>query len=109
MINSDAGMQQNLELIQGMYEAIAALKRDIAPKNFDNYLILAEGPIEQIRRLRAEIDEFLGIQEAVARAEADAMDLATFEDQEPEPSRPFHDYLAESNQQRSGGSNAAPA
>jgi len=83
-----------------MYDVIVALKRDIAPKNFDNYLILAEGPIEQIRRLRAEIDEYLGIKEAVARAEEDAIDLATFEERENEPTRPFS--LAESSQPRSG-------
>jgi hypothetical protein len=68
MINTDAGMQQNLELIQSMYRAIAALKRDIAPKSFTNYLILAEGPIEQIRRLQDEVHEYLGIKEAPAAA-----------------------------------------
>ena len=109
MITSDAGMQQNIELIQGMYEAIAALKRDIASKNFDNYLILTEGPIEQIRRLRSEIDEYLGIKEAVARAEKDARDEATFDDREQEPSRPLREFLAGSRQPLSGDSNVAPA
>ena len=72
MINSDAGMRQNLELIQSMYQAIAALKRDIAPLNYKNYLIMAEGPIEQIRRLRAEINEYLGVQESAEPAEIQA-------------------------------------
>src|SRR5690349_1038945 len=105
MINTEAGMQQNLELIHGMYQAIAALKRDIAPKNFTNYLILAEGPIEEIRRLRTEIEEYLGITGAVARAEVDARELGSFEERENEPGRPFS--LAES-QPPSGDSNVAP-
>ncbi len=61
MITSDEQLKVNLELIASMYQAIASLRRDIAPRNFRNYEILAEGPIEQIRRLRQEIDEFLGV------------------------------------------------
>lgn len=106
-INSDAEMQVNLELIQGMYRAIADLHRRIAPQNFTNYLIFAEGPIEQIRRLKAEIDEYLGIQQVVAQAEEDVRDLALCEAQEPSP--PFREFLVESNQPATGGSNAAPA
>ena len=106
MIRNDAEMRVNLDLIEGMYRAIVALKRDIAPKNFTNYLILAEGPIEQIRRLRAEIDEYLGITGAVSRAEEDARDLVRFEERENEPARPFS--LAESSQPRSGDSNITP-
>lgn len=85
MINSDAALEKNLQLIQSMYQAIVALKRDIAPQNFTNYLILAEGPIEQIRRLRAEIDEYLGIQEAVAAAEREALDLVAQDAPTAEP------------------------
>jgi len=61
MIHSDAEMQVNLELIEGQYRAIARLRRDIAPLNYRNFEILTEGPIEQIRRLRQEIDDYLGI------------------------------------------------
>ena len=67
MINSDEQMQVNLELIKSMYGVIARLRREIAPLNYRNYEIMAEGPIEQIRRLRQEIDEYLGIQEPAAR------------------------------------------
>jgi hypothetical protein len=109
MINSDAGMQQNLELIGLMYGVIARQKREIAPLNYKNYLIMAEGPIEQIRRLKAEIDEYLGIKEAVAMAEEDALDLAVSEERNQEQSKPLGSYLADSAQPRSGGSNVAPA
>jgi hypothetical protein len=66
MITSDEQLNVNLELIASMYQAIANLRREIAPLNFRNYEILAEGPIEQIRRLQKEIDEYLGIQVAPA-------------------------------------------
>ena len=61
MIHSDAELAVNLELIGRMYHAIAELHRRIAPLNHANYLILAEGPIDQISRLKQEIDEYLGI------------------------------------------------
>jgi hypothetical protein len=77
MIKSDAEMQVNLESIQGMYRAIAELHRRIAPQNFMNYLIMAEGPIDQIRRLQSEVDEYLGIKEAAASARAHGAELNT--------------------------------
>lgn len=69
MIHSDEQMQVNLELIEGMYRAIAELRRRIAPVNYTNFLVMAEGPVEQIRRLRQEIDEYLGVQELARRSE----------------------------------------
>lgn len=62
MINSDAELEVNLASIDRFYRMIARLRHEVAPLNFRNYEILAEGPIEQIRRLRQEIDEYLGIQ-----------------------------------------------
>jgi hypothetical protein len=67
MIKSEAELEVNLESIARFYRVIARLRRDIAPLNYRNYEIMAEGPIEHIRRLRREIDEYLGIQEPVAR------------------------------------------
>ncbi|MCI0358726.1 MAG: hypothetical protein L0211_09615 [Planctomycetaceae bacterium] len=64
MIKSDEQMQVNLDLIESMYHAIARLRREIAPLNYRNYEIMAEGPIEQIRRLRQEIDDYLGVRYA---------------------------------------------
>jgi hypothetical protein len=108
-IQSDAELEVNLELIQGMYRSIAELHRRVAPQNFTNYLVFAEGPIERIRRLKAEIDEYLGITAAVAQAEEDARDLATFEEREHEPPLPFREFLAEKDQPLGGDSNVARA
>jgi hypothetical protein len=108
-IHSDEGLRVNLELIGNMYEAIISLKRDIAPQNFTNYLILAEGPIERIRRLKAEIDDYLSIQDAVARAEKEALELASAEEREEHSARRMPSYLTESSQPLTGESNAAPS
>ena len=62
MITSDAALEVNLEFIVTFYRQIARLRQEIAPRNYRNYEIMAEGPVEQIRRLRQEIDEYLGVQ-----------------------------------------------
>jgi hypothetical protein len=44
-----------------MYKSLAALHARVAPLNFQNYLILAEGPVDHIRRLQKEIDDYLAV------------------------------------------------
>jgi hypothetical protein len=61
MIHSEVGLKQTIDLLAGQYHALASLHRDIAPQNHANFLVLAEGPIEQIQRLQQEINEYLGI------------------------------------------------
>jgi hypothetical protein len=61
MIKSDAELQQSLEQMERMYRALAHLRADIAPQNYANFQLLAEGPIDEIRKLREEIDAYLGI------------------------------------------------
>jgi hypothetical protein len=63
MIQSDAGLRQSIEQLQRMYEILAELRSEMSARNPDHFKLFAEGPIEQIRRLRAEIDEYLGIDE----------------------------------------------
>ncbi|HUE71406.1 MAG TPA: hypothetical protein VMP01_11030 [Pirellulaceae bacterium] len=66
MIKSDAEVLQSIELMGGMYRALVSLHRDIAPQNFTNYQVLAEGPIDEIARLQRDIDAYLGITETAA-------------------------------------------
>jgi hypothetical protein len=44
-----------------MEAALAALRQDVLPKNKRDYEVYAEGYIDQIAKLRAEIDAYLGI------------------------------------------------
>jgi hypothetical protein len=70
-ITSRDGMQQALEQLARLYEGLAALRRDVEPLNPRNFAALAEGHLDEIRRLQHELDSYAG---AVA-AEEDAAPL----------------------------------
>ena len=65
MINTDAQLQQALEQIQGLCRALDSLRRDIFPKNPKNFALLAEGPVDEIHKLQADIDAYINRLEAV--------------------------------------------
>jgi hypothetical protein len=65
MIENDAGFQQTIEQLERMYRVVAELRSRMAEINPTQFELFAEGPIEEIRRLRRDIDSYLGIQEAV--------------------------------------------
>jgi hypothetical protein len=66
MIKSEIGLKQTLEVMVGQYEVLAELHRRIAPVNFRNYLILAQGSIDMIRQFQQEINEYLQVSEQMA-------------------------------------------
>jgi hypothetical protein len=66
MIENEAGFRQTIEQLERMYRVVAELRSRMGRTNPLQFELFAEGPIEEIRRLRREIDEYLGIQEAVA-------------------------------------------
>jgi hypothetical protein len=83
MIETETGLRQTIEVMAGQYRALAALHRDIAPLNFQNYLLMAQGPIDYIRQFQREIHEYLGIAEQMASAEPDEPA------QQPQPAQPM--------------------
>ncbi len=57
MIKTEAQLQQAIERIQGLCRAIDSLRADIFPKkNAQNFAIMAEGPVDEIRELQSDID-----------------------------------------------------
>jgi len=46
--------------------AIEALRADVFSKNPRNFAVLAEGPLDQIRKLQADIDDYVSRLEKVA-------------------------------------------
>jgi hypothetical protein len=68
MITNDEGLEVTIEQLARMYRILAGLHAQIAPLNHANYQIFAEGPIDEILKLRREIDEYLGVAEAPATA-----------------------------------------
>lgn len=48
-----------------MQDSLRNLVADVLPKNRHNFAVLAEGPMEEIRRLQAEIDVYTGVASAI--------------------------------------------
>lgn len=71
MIKSDEGLMQSVECMVDMYSALVELHRRVAPQNFRNYLVLAEGPVDEINRLRRDIHAYLEVTELAAKPPLD--------------------------------------
>jgi hypothetical protein len=65
-IKNEAQLQQAIEQIQVLCRAIDSLRADIFPKNPRNFAIMAEGPVDEIRKLQADIDAYIQHLEAAA-------------------------------------------
>ena len=59
MIQTEAQFQQAIGQIERLYQGLDAIRRDVLHKNPRNFAILAEGPLDEIRKLQAEIDRFV--------------------------------------------------
>jgi hypothetical protein len=64
MIQNESQLRQALEQIQNLCAAVDSLRADIFAKNSRNFAILAEGPLEQIRQLQGQVDEYVRLLEA---------------------------------------------
>ncbi|MGO8677963.1 MAG: hypothetical protein ACLQVX_19110 [Limisphaerales bacterium] len=64
-MQSDAELKQAQGQLLMMQEALRSLLKDVLPKNKRNFAILAEGPLEEIRRLQAEINAYTGADLAI--------------------------------------------
>jgi len=74
MIASAEQFDQTFCQLQRMYRALAALRAEVLPANPKLFALMAEGPMEDIRRLQADIDDYTGFAQArdlVANALAD--------------------------------------
>ena len=67
-IRNEAQLRQAIEQIQELCRAIDSLRTDILPKNPKNFAIMAEGPVDEIRKLQADIDAYIQHLEASATA-----------------------------------------
>jgi hypothetical protein len=59
MIQNESQLRQALEQIQNLCAAVDSLRADIFARNSRNFAVLAEGPLEQIRQLQAQVDEYV--------------------------------------------------
>ena len=55
-MNTEAVLTQTVEQLERMNAALATLRRDLLPGQPKKFAILAEGPLEELRRLQTEIE-----------------------------------------------------
>jgi hypothetical protein len=60
MITNDEQLDQALEQVGRMYRALADLRKEVLPVNARNFALMAEGPMDEIRRLEEQIGNFTG-------------------------------------------------
>jgi hypothetical protein len=63
MIQNESQLRQAIEQMESLCRAIDALRADVFPKNPRNFAILAEGPLDQIRQLQSQVDEYVRVLE----------------------------------------------
>lgn len=68
MIETTEQVQQAIEQMGRMQRILESYRADILPKNPRNFAVFAEGPLGEIRKLQAEIDEYVTRLEQVAVA-----------------------------------------
>ncbi len=69
MIENDEQLQQAHEALGDLYKLLASYRTRIRPLNLRNYTVLAQGPLEEIRKIQAQIDDYLGLKEAAGISE----------------------------------------
>jgi hypothetical protein len=57
MKKAEAMLTQTVEQLERMSQAVAALRKELLPSQPKKFAILAEGPLEEMRRLQAEIEQ----------------------------------------------------
>jgi len=64
MITNDVQYKATLGAMEHVRSSIASLKREMRPKSVQWFAIMAGGPLDDLARLQAEVDEYLGVSTA---------------------------------------------
>lgn len=64
MIENDAQLQQAQEAVAGLRAGLSALKND--PRTAKAYDLLAEGPLDEIKKIEGEISEYVMLEKMKA-------------------------------------------
>ncbi|MBM3882841.1 MAG: hypothetical protein FJ387_24480 [Verrucomicrobia bacterium] len=62
MIENNEQMEQAYEALGDLYRMLASYRAKVLPVSARNYTLIAQGPLEEVRKLQAEIDVYLGLQ-----------------------------------------------
>lgn len=63
MITNDEQLQQAYEALGDLYRALASYRSKILRVNPSNYAVIAQGPLEEIRKIQFDINAYLGLSE----------------------------------------------
>ena len=58
MIRNDAEFQQIADQLEQMHRALAEPRAEVLPKNPRSFAVLAEGPLDYIRRFHDELEQY---------------------------------------------------
>ena len=61
-------LAQTIEMLELMNDALRHLRTDVLPRNPRLFILMAEGPLEEMRRLQAQIEQLTGELAASATA-----------------------------------------
>lgn len=67
MIECDEQLDQSIQQLERMYRALAELRSRVLPQSQEWFRLMAEGPVDEIRRLQSDIELYLDM-ESVERA-----------------------------------------
>jgi hypothetical protein len=59
MIETAEQLYQAIEQMGRMQRILESYRNEILTKNLRNFAVLAEGPLEQLRQLQSQVDEYL--------------------------------------------------
>jgi hypothetical protein len=65
MIENDEQLDVTLQALGSLYRALSSLRKSILPVNPRQYALFAEGPLDEISKLQAEINDYLGLTETI--------------------------------------------
>ncbi len=59
MVTDSEQLYQAIEQMGRMQRLLESYRKDILPQNPRNFAIFAEGPLDEMRKLQAEIDDYI--------------------------------------------------
>ncbi len=81
MITTLEQLLQAIEQMGRMQRILESYRAKTLPENPRNFLVFAEGPLEQMRQLQTQIDEYLALQHGQSESQA----LAFHDRPSPDP------------------------
>jgi hypothetical protein len=63
MIENDEQLDATLQALGCLYRGLSSLRKSVLPINPRQYALFAEGPLDEISKLQAEINAYLGLNE----------------------------------------------